>query len=1119
MQALAPTLSIAAEHPYKVHVDQIRSQLAADGLATRADGVQIHILDPNGDAMARLIGDKNVGLAPGAEIHLAKEVVWYFDAHRLAAEETRAAAQAIESGGAPTAEWVIDAARWRIWDSASRLEVARKSKTGSDTEIVVIGSAYSIRGMASTLMSHIEKAPDDSAAREFFKGLGDSEQARIDGLCKWIEEALDTPRGRRLVWSASNSLETEALTAKRHGMLVLKAAGDDHSAELSDSEWSQSLANVTDGLVIVGGTAMNDPSTALDDVSTSTSGTGWIGLSAPGQDLPLGAKGEALRGTRLSAAYAAAAAALVIAESKGPLSPNQLHEILAEPGAAKDIEGIRDGAGVIDVHTAVSLAKAKSDGTYTFSATTPHLRAKLAMQVHADAPADHPYVAHIAAIRSELEARGLKSNAEGVKVIVVEPNFSPHAGAVLRTIVDPVVGLAPGAETLLITPDGEYDQEGEDALDRIIAARKGIRAGDAPSTRLAVDYAILAMLQRAHDVREVRRLHDGQSTIFANMSYGRTAFSVAKKIDDALAEAPQGSEAHAALQELPKNKDARIQHLAETVHDAVQSDAAQAQLASARAKLERELSLARKERILIFTSAGNDREPEMADAGVSQHFTNNFQELVQIGATKINDPLLPGDDVSVSWSSEGRIGLSGPGFKLPVGLDGNISGTSFASPYGIATAALMSANNSDLSPDQIDEIQGRPDVAHDIAGVRDGAGVIDPIAATSLAARAKTEDIGLSADRSQFLAKKAMRGTFTLGGAHPYLSHIEMLRSALTTAGLDANASATPIHVFESNWSDHNGAIVRTIADPKIGIAPEADVRLHLGNAPSYSAAHNQARARVSSEWSQIRAGDHPSYDLVFAIAEDATYDLASRLRQARALDTEDATQIVTLAYGVNAPWIADRLLDEVEHAPEGSKARTYIESLGDDRATQKTNLINIIAKRLHGPEGEAKLATAQSALRAELESALDQGILPIVSAGNGFAPNLDPGASKKVGSGADLLLVGATRLWDPTKISDDEMWSKSSEGASISAPGVDVPVLGSGDASGTGIAAAYTSAVAAKMLAVNPGLSARALFEILTSPEATVDLEGHTDGAGVLHPVKAIEIAKARAAALASDG
>lgn len=100
---------------------------------------------------------------------------------------------------------------------------------------------------------------------------------------------------------------------------------------------------------------------------------------------------------------------------------------------------------------------------------------------------------------------------------------------------------------------------------------------------------------------------------------------------------------------------------------------------------------------------------------------------ISVGATTL------GDERVTDFSSGGQVEIAAPGVQSPVGPPGRdgrperIDGTSFSTPYAAGVAALMLQTNPRLSTAQIQEIL--QSTARNLPGERDGAGVIDPVAA------------------------------------------------------------------------------------------------------------------------------------------------------------------------------------------------------------------------------------------------------------------------------------------------------------------------------------------------------------------------------------------------------
>ena len=150
-----------------------------------------------------------------------------------------------------------------------------------------------------------------------------------------------------------------------------------------------------------------------------------------------------------------------------------------------------------------------------------------------EAPAaDHPYSVHVANVRKALEAQGLPSSAEGVRVHVVDGD-PHHGGAVARTVSGPV-GIAPGAD-LKLDFGRSFEKIGlsRAEIDRV-NQRLWVNGGMSVEgvTELGMVQLERLVHQKradlAHIVGSIPEGHD-QTTI-ANFSYGQSPARLANSI-------------------------------------------------------------------------------------------------------------------------------------------------------------------------------------------------------------------------------------------------------------------------------------------------------------------------------------------------------------------------------------------------------------------------------------------------------------------------------------------------------------------------------------------------------------------------------------------------------------
>jgi subtilisin family serine protease len=190
------------------------------------------------------------------------------------------------------------------------------------------------------------------------------------------------------------------------------------------------------------------------------------------------------------------------------------------------------------------------------------------------------------------------------------------------------------------------------------------------------------------------------------------------------------SDNHKTQQALDKFRDS----LAEDLQQKISSSAA---VKAEQAKLEKSLKDGREQdKLLVFKSAGNGEEDgkAMGDPKIGRDFDNAKGFLTVAAIERKN-----GKDTIAPFSSSGNDdGIAAPGANMPVGVkpNGSLSpqdGTSFAAPYAMGVAGLMSKANPKLTPDQIESVM--KETARDVIPGRtlDGYGAVDVVKAVQRA--------------------------------------------------------------------------------------------------------------------------------------------------------------------------------------------------------------------------------------------------------------------------------------------------------------------------------------------------------------------------------------------------
>ncbi|MBK6685244.1 MAG: S8 family serine peptidase [Deltaproteobacteria bacterium] len=373
--------------------------------------------------------------------------------------------------------------------------------------------------------------------------------------------------------------------------------------------------------------------------------------------------------------------------------------------------------------------------------------------------ADDPYVRAQRQVGEQLDRLGLRPRSEAR--IHIDEHLIEHGAGFTRAAAGEASLLRGGEVTLktgapanaLARATLSKDQLAR--LESLPAREDRLRRGDgdlAEVVELGVDHLERQLLDKKVRIAGINRAvpNDGKLTL-VNTSWGDNVYVVAESQAAYLGDAPEGSRQHQEATRLlgyPPRKetspegfqgttDEDHERLAVAVGERIAARMAEPEIKArfdrARGELDQELAAGRKKNVLVFSAAMNDYQqsarlghPEwsaVTEAGVPN--------LINVGAVGV--PGATGKPVGVApFSSAGPITLAAPGVDIPVGeFDRPTgSGTSYASPIALQTAALMHAANPNLTADQLAQRLVDPRVTHDVPGTdRDGAGRLDPFAA------------------------------------------------------------------------------------------------------------------------------------------------------------------------------------------------------------------------------------------------------------------------------------------------------------------------------------------------------------------------------------------------------
>jgi subtilase family protein len=386
--------------------------------------------------------------------------------------------------------------------------------------------------------------------------------------------------------------------------------------------------------------------------------------------------------------------------------------------------------------------------------------------VRFEAPAaDHPLMRYVAQIRDALKAQGLASDAEGVKILAVgenpydpDPNVQSHGGNIARTIGGPC-GLARGAVVKLFDPaiksfPPERTAPYFQVLD--LARAKRLAGGHATmedAFEAGVGRVIAEQIRYRLEVEkaiEMLPIPEDKRTRIVSFSSGISVLRLAQQLVTEIGRTPPQSRIKVDAEawfgrKIANNADvlALRDAIAAELLARIEKPKVKARIKKEQAELTETVRRARESRIAIFASCGNDYAVGASEA-LTTHVTAGIRGITLVGATAIHDPNSRAADRMADFSNPGAH-LSAPGVKWPVapppngeGPPADTDGTSYSGPFVASVAALMIAENPAISPEQIEA--GLLESARHVPGAgvaRDGAGMIDPVAAVAYARAAK----------------------------------------------------------------------------------------------------------------------------------------------------------------------------------------------------------------------------------------------------------------------------------------------------------------------------------------------------------------------------------------------
>jgi hypothetical protein len=380
--ALGQGPKVATSDPHAQHVASVRAELKKEGLPTSAKGVVVHVIEQDDAAHAAAVIRTvagGVGLAQGADVRLqhGTHQSKHLDAHPVVLDLQR-------REGGPARPTMRDYAKLGAVLNEATLVAAREEirsirqdlTPGGKTQIANLSWGASPQRSAAKVLQVIATEPDHPILRRArlewaqqhnggrtFQS-SDEPQARLFLMKQLVAEiqAIQSAPGGDFA-RLRGQLETELTEARRHGLLVFNAAGNERTdamTYLQDETAATTAFDTVKGLVTVGAADLKVGKDPKDDVMWDGSAPGKsIEIAAPGVNLPVGVQNNAIvkkSATSYAAPYAASVAALMVAANP-KITPDQIEAILTSGRATTQLPGDRDGHGLLDPVKAVKEAR------------------------------------------------------------------------------------------------------------------------------------------------------------------------------------------------------------------------------------------------------------------------------------------------------------------------------------------------------------------------------------------------------------------------------------------------------------------------------------------------------------------------------------------------------------------------------------------------------------------------------------------------------------------------------------------------------------------------------------------------------------------------------------------
>lgn len=208
-----------------------------------------------------------------------------------------------------------------------------------------------------------EGPPEDGPPIDFAKLERQLETVKRRLVYPALQRAMATPEHQSRMQTARAQLDTALFAARKVGILVFEAAGNEYAdaKRTGRPEMSKSGSTGALGMLRIGALDVGRLADPRDDRVAKFSAAGRIALSAQGTKLPVWiqmGRVEDSEGTSFASPLALGVGVATASVAKDPdVTPDGVAKLLTDPRAVHDIpRTTRDGAGALDDFAAIILA-------------------------------------------------------------------------------------------------------------------------------------------------------------------------------------------------------------------------------------------------------------------------------------------------------------------------------------------------------------------------------------------------------------------------------------------------------------------------------------------------------------------------------------------------------------------------------------------------------------------------------------------------------------------------------------------------------------------------------------------------------------------------------------------